>query len=565
MANIFEKPIITPFRTFWQSDKLPSDAASVKYKSFNPSFNSRLSDEDFYIRTVRHYQQEIGYLQPFQQSDIARDMFYSNDGTTARWTARLLDQYGNVVNGKTVTVSNNGGPYTGMYNYSVQFSLWDLPEGVYFLQYRYAHGGGSTYSYFLNEPFELRQVYEKTVRIDYKNSYNDQDIIYYSDSWEFQLRLHGVLTPLATDAQYSVYEDQPLNTTMVSGIPFRTHDLVLYDLPEWMADKVNRIMLHNTTKIEGKKWTREAAAKLERKQSETNPIVYHVLKLREAENTISAIHNANCITMCNMPQTKYFWCERIMIEGTYITVRQGFEGKRNFLDYLNTNQKVGSGYWAEDENKKLVFYANDDFTISAAWVIDAVDLLLYGMRLRLRGAGDIEMDVLASSGTQYYAAKWNGGVATVNKTALSATPTVTSIAESWSDSYDRYAYLYFSNYESIADVATNINVLSIECDIPPACTYFNPFMNATGCARFESNPFNFVTALELFDVQNMNFDTWAVDDLLRWIYDNLLRFDTSANVYLQAQQVPAIPSKNDRGINTIIAAIANRVSTLTTD
>lgn len=564
MANLIEIPIMNPLRFVGQTDKLASDITGTKYKAFNPSFNSRQFDDDFFVRSIKYYETKESFFQPYQQADIIRGLFYSQSTTTANHTIRLLDKFGNVFVPKSVTVTQQSGTFNGYKAYTFEFSLWDVPEGLYYVQIRYDFTA-SVYSYIIAEGIDVKRTHSKSVRFDYSNTYNDQDVIWFTSSFIFQLRLNGTLTKFTPSSDFTNYEDQPKNMKIVSGIPFRGFELALFKVPDWMADKVERMFINDTIRIDGKLWQRDNGAKLESKDTSLNPLKDYTIKLREAENKTSVVHNLNSAIMGDMPQTKYFWVEQMTMDSVVTTIRQGFEGKQNFLDYLNSNVHTNHGYWGEDAKNQLVFYPNEDYTIANTWVLTPVNVLKYGMKLEIDGAGDFEVDVVGPGGGGFYAVKWGGGIASTNKTTLPATPTVTNIANSWSATYKFNMYLYASDYISIADSATTINILSIDCDIPPSCTYFNPFYNANNCMRFLSNPFNFVTALALFDIQGFNLPTGEIDNMCRWIYDCLTRFSTSANIYLQSQIVPAPPSLNFDGMKRILSAIAKRVTNISTD
>lgn len=564
MASIFYKPILAPLRSFWQSDKLPSDSGTVNYKAFNPSFNyARQFDEDFAARSKRFFEEDYIYIRPCQQSDIIRDFFYGSDTTAAHYTARLLNSKGAVVVGKTITVTQQSGTYNGYKAYTVEFVTWDLPEGVYFLQYK--HNNGTENSYMICEPFNLKQIHENTVRIDYKNSYNDQDIVWFAASFEFQIRLKATITKVTPNAKFTTYDDQPNNSAMVSGIPQRDYEILFISIPEWENDKLDRIFISDSTKINGKAFTRESGSKLEPKSgSELNPLKDYLLKLREADNTVSVSHNMQIKRLCDMPQTQYFWVERMMIEGTYITIRQGFKGKRNFLDYLNTNQKVGDGYWSEDAGGKLAFYADDEYTFTGSWVIDAVDLLGYGLKFSLRpNTTDFDIDISATAG-KFYAVSWSDGTASTNKTSIATYPATTNIARTVSGSIPVDMFIYATDMKTIVDAATNIDVFSIGGDLAPGMTYFNPFQNNPQVELIENDMFRFVTALDRFDLYGMNLDTYAINDVLRWLYDHVNSLATSAYIILQAQTLVAPPSQS---LSPITAAIRKRLLTgsITTD
>ena len=199
MANIFEIPKLNSLRAIWQSDKLPSDAAITRYNAFNPQYNNVHFDDDFFCRSIRFFEQNVGYLQPYQQSDTISYIFFGSDTTAANYSARLLDMNGVAVT-KTITLTQQSGTYSGLKAYTTQFQLWDVPEGKYFFQL--AHKVGSEYTYILHEPFHLKQVHPNTVRIEYRNSYNDQDVIYFSDTFKFQLRVKGNISAVNPDSKF---------------------------------------------------------------------------------------------------------------------------------------------------------------------------------------------------------------------------------------------------------------------------------------------------------------------------------------------------------------------------
>ncbi len=76
--------------------------------------------------------------------------------------------------------------------------------------------------------------------------------------------------------------------------------------------------------------------------------------------------------------------------------------------------------------------------------------------------------------------------------------------------------------------------------------------------------FRFVTALDRFDLYGMNLDTYAINDVLRWLYDHVNSLATSAYIILQAQTLVAPPSQS---LSPITAAIRKRLLTgsITTD
>jgi hypothetical protein len=560
----------------FQSDRLISNSADDYFKIFNPSYNNKEFGADFYFRALKYYEDKQGYIQPYQQSDIIYMQWLSTDSTLSGFQlARILDEKGSAFTAKTVTVvkdtgtysANIGGTYTtGLTLYYVRIQLYDVPEGRYFLQLRY--GTGTTHYNVITEPFHVKQIHQNTIAIDYTNSYNDQSMIFPSASYIPRLRVHGCITDPDSMAEFNVYEDQPMNAEMVSGIPYRLQEFIIglsaIGIPKHLEELINRITLFDTTSYDGKLFTREKGSKLEAKNTPGNPLSQYTLKLRERINTSTLEIGYMNVVLGDLPQTNYFWVERIQTATSYTNIRLGFKGKRNFLDYLNTNFYVLFGYWGEDANNKLVFTAYESYTIAGTWTLDAVDVLKYGIKFLLDGTGDLGFDLTAVSGSQFYAVNYGDGT-TVNKTALTNTPTITTISHTYAVNNLKEAFIYFSEARSISDNASTIKCRLIGGDLPSSMIYFIPFSSTQYVERFENNIFNYVVALVDFDIRAYNMNTYSINDMIRWIYDSLTRFSTSAIIYMNSQQVSAPPSKQDKGIASFIGAIINRVNTFVTD
>lgn len=566
MANIFQFPFLNPLRSFWQSDNLPSNSGTQYLQAFNPAFNFKHFDVDLWGRLLKYYESKNNYMQPFQQSDTIRLQWLGSDGTSGHYQARLLTPTGNEYTPKSVTVVQEAGTYGGLYLYTITMKLYDLAEGIYFMQVR--HNGGSGNQYVLFEPFHCKQIHENTIRIDYTSSFNDQAVIYPSTAFIYQLRFHGCLAEMTPGSKFNVYEDQPLNVEMVSGIAFRSFELFVglatMGVPEWLADKLERITLVETTNYDGKQFTREQGSKLEPKNVPGQPLSTYTLKLRERENnTTYDIYGATNIIGA-MPQTNYFWIEDISI-GTTVNMRKMFKGKRNFLDYLNSTYLLTYGYWAEDSNNKLVFINTSGAALAGTYTLTAANTLAYGIKIVYTGTGDVDIDLSGPVGN-HYAIAYSDGSASVNKTTLATHPAVTNITKTFAANTTREVYIFLTNGTAISDTASTIYAKSIGGDLPPGMIYFIPCMVGAGVTEIENNIFQYVTAMVDFSINSNSFGTFALNDLVRWIGgDTLTQWSTSANIDISSQSPTTSPSKTDPGIARLLAAITNRVTTFAYD
>ena len=562
MAVIFEFPLLNPLKAIYQSDKLPNNLGNIVLNSLNPSYNNKYMDSDFYAKTLKDYQDKRYYCQIYQQSQTVLLQFYSSVGTLSTFQfARFLDANCNVFTQKTVTVALESGTYYGMYLYTVRIKLYDMPEGVYFLQL--IHDNVSTSETAIFEPIDIKQYHPNSIQIDYYNTYNTQSFIFVDSSYVPQIRIKADLIE-DTSSNFKTYEDQNYNVESISGTAWREYQLNTRVIPMWMKDKLERITILNSNKYDGKLLTRPEGAKIEAKNAdEVNPLTQYTLALRDKENSNTLIINNTNLILGDMPQTTYFWVERIRIAGSYLNIRLGFNGKRNFLDYLNSSLQTANGYWSEDENNKLVFMAYSAYVPSGTWSLDTVDVLKYSIRFELIGDGDVEYEIAQATTGEFYAVSYGDGFTSVNKTAIATSPSTTTVAKTYTTNGSKYFTIYFSNAISIIDSATNIDARTIGGDLPPAFIDFSPFSGGMAVTEMTNNMFKYVTALNNV-LLPANFDMYGVNQLVLYVYDSLDNFDSGATVDISGQALGTGPSISDPAMGKILSIIKSSI-TLQTD
>lgn len=567
MALIFEFPLLNPLKAIFQSDKLPSNISYATLNTFNPSFNHKWENEDFYYRTLKSYEQKECYLAPYQQCDTVEVKFFSSIGTLATFQyARLLDANGKVYTSKSITVILEAGTYSGLYLYTVRFKLYDVKEGKYFLQL--IHDNVTTAEMVLFEPFHVKQNHPNTIRYDYHNTYNTQGFIFGDGTNKLQLRVKGDIK-VGNNSTFNVYEDQGYNVEAISGTPFREIEVTFgtrsSGIPQWVADKIERISLLDSNSIDGVALTRADGAKLEPKNKiGANPLNQYTLKLRDKENQTTTYVYDSSIVMGDMPQTSLFWVERIRIATSYLNIRLPFYGKRNFLDYLNSSLQTANGYWSENANNKLVFVPYPTYTPSGTWDLASADVLKYAMKFVLIGVGDIEVEIDQVGTGENYAVFYDDLFTSTNKTAIANSPSTTTIVKTYTSKGTKDFIIFVSNAKSIVDSATNINAVSFGGDLPPSFLSFEPFSGAMQCTYMENNMFKFVTALNNLRV-NCNLDMYTVNQVIHYIVESLTHFNTSATVYLSGQTLATGPSVSDMNMMELISQIRTYGITLSYD
>lgn len=557
MANIFEISKLNPLRVVWQANELPEDSGTIHYQAFNPSFNSKDFDSAFFYDSIRYYEQKEGYCQPYQQSDTIIFQFMTNDNVHTHYTAQLLDNNG-------ILYSTIGNPYEfaatydSLSAYRFTVPLYNIDEGTYFFRIQYYDGISETVL-VISEPFNVKQIHPKTIRIDYWNSFNDFSYVFESGVIP-QIRVHGTVTEVKSDSKFNVYEDQPLNTEMVSGIAFRRYKVEFghgtKGIPEWMIDKLQRVFLCDTVKIDGHEVTRDSGKQFEGGRNDGLPLSHVSLEFRERYNLDT--YNIPQLTSIvgDMPQTRFFFIHDMTIDGSTVQVRKGFNGKRNFLDYLNSSQNVTEGYWGEDANNKLIFVKNADATVGTNTLTSA-NTLLYCFRFRCYGAGDLKVtyDKGAIGGTTYYALVDDLTTLTPATTYTGSLSTTKTYTTGWHN-----FYFYFSDVESMVDNTTTGNVIKyIGGDFPPSFKTFT-FATAVGMLGVENNLFRYVTALTTFNINAQSLNSYMIDEVLRYLYDSRSHLDATCDVTL-TQTIAAPPSRDCLQFKAAIDAVIDAITT----
>jgi hypothetical protein len=572
-ANIFEFPVINPLRPVWQALRMPSDAASVRYKTYNPAYNYKQDGDDFLYNSLKSWEDRVGFCQPFQQSDTVRLQWFGSDATDTNYTAELLKADGTVYTLKTISVVEQSGTWAGQTLYSLTMSCWDIPEGKYFVRLRYNHGS-SVFSYIVFEPIHIKQVHPNTIRLNYKNSYNDQSVVYFTElplgatttyfEFEYQLRVNAAITEILPSSKFTVYEDQPLNAELVSGVRYREYTLQFgitgRGITEWLADKLEGVFLCDILSADGHSYTRMEGSKLEREGS--TPLSKYSIKLRDRYNLDTNNYNLNIISLGTLPTTDIFWVEAMTINSAAKNIRKRFNGKRNFIDYLNCEQVpiAAKGYFSENNKGELIFVANDDVnTLSGTWVLSIV--LPYAFKFRLNGAGDFEFEIEeTTTGTSYYAVDYGDGTVT-NRDSY----TTQAVSKTYTSTGEKELCIFVDRCKDIYDTATTINIVGIGGNLPPTIETYTITSSALGIRKMDNNMFTHLGGADLemtLDLQNLNTD--SVDEIIRHAYESRNQFGGSSEIDISGN-TPAARPTSDLGNAILLGTIRGFINLFTTD
>jgi hypothetical protein len=170
--------------------------------------------------------------------------------------------------------------------YEVDISYADLDPGKYYMKLT----AGST-KVFISELIEVLPSVENTVYLEYANSEYYGDVIFETDI-TMKMRVEGVVTNFTPGTKSVVYEDQVLNNTTLSFVPFRTWKLFIggtFGIPAYIIDKVNRILGCDNLMVNGKAMSIADGAKWEEHAIDNYPFSGWSIDMREALNRNSTV------------------------------------------------------------------------------------------------------------------------------------------------------------------------------------------------------------------------------------------------------------------------------------
>lgn len=244
------------------------------------AYNTKQFDKQLYAERILPWYQQKKYFQKWQTTDAIRLQFISDFNPI---TIELMDMYDiakiSVVMTQKAADENN----PGFYVYECDISLAAVPQGCYRMRATFGAGGEK----WISEPLDIKTLHKHTVYIEFKHS-EYKDGIMYETGFSPAIRVEGWLGRLKVGAQDQMWEDQPLNQSIIESKPFRKwpfHIGFTYGVPDWMLDKLNYIFSCDTTMIDGELFVKhEPGAEFEETVIERYPMRGFVMDLRESIN-----------------------------------------------------------------------------------------------------------------------------------------------------------------------------------------------------------------------------------------------------------------------------------------
>ena len=239
-------------------------------------------DQWWYSEGISRYVSQPAYAQKWQTNDLIELQLQTNGLGPVK--VELLDCSGTVRDTVSFSTVSDPAVITPQVLYQATVSLSGYTEGLYYLLI--TAGTGETIAQVISEPLHIAADHPETMLLEYSNSRNKQACIF-SSNYLPNIRFEGWIDSFKPESTFTTYVNQPADIQLLNGIPHRSLRLNIGSnagIPDYVADKVNRILLLTSTKIDGVDYTRDTDAKMESVVTPGTPLKYWSIVIRPAEN-----------------------------------------------------------------------------------------------------------------------------------------------------------------------------------------------------------------------------------------------------------------------------------------
>lgn len=250
--------------------------------------------QKYFSESIPGHEEPACYAQPFNRYDEIRFQVHTGNNEQLSFGATIESLQGkSVLSIEYVALPNS------IYNtYEFSSPLSKLSPGLYLVHLTVSEGPGRPIQHFYSEHVRIENIHPNTIQILYTHDQNDYDILFHPSSGSqrrFMIRVEGGFasdgfTPAASD---TVYRNQEFDTVLLSSKPYYTKKLTIGSgkgVPNWMADKINRVLSCSNVWLDGVRTTKSDGAKMEAVREKGVATAGWVIELIDADSSYSDVY-----------------------------------------------------------------------------------------------------------------------------------------------------------------------------------------------------------------------------------------------------------------------------------
>lgn len=247
-----------------------------------PQYVSKHMDDWLFKLTIRDFEQDVNFVQPWLKDDSIRLQFISNFGPL---TVQLRKCDGELIYSASFNTMQEDFFNPGFFVRQIEIDLTGLVEEgeEYYLVIPEAG--------FISNPFAIldEDSGRNTLYVEYSSTEGLYQGIIFNIPYSPAVRVPAILKYKDTASKDTVYADQNEAETILHSVPYRLWTFYVTAIPPEFKDRISRIFGCDSLKIDGRELTKSEGATWEIIDAENYPMAGYHIELREKLNRSSLI------------------------------------------------------------------------------------------------------------------------------------------------------------------------------------------------------------------------------------------------------------------------------------
>lgn len=277
-------------------------AEVIKLPALNPLQFHKASGGKFACDELPSFEEDKIYMQKFiRSSDSIAFQVQVHEDYISAIGFYIEDLQGNA----TTMTGSSLGVINGYENWHIhQDSLTTFADGVYFvvLEVTINMGAGDVVKKYVSEPVQMVSELPESLLIEYSHSRNEFDMAFYPDGTvdsklTYYLRVEGGIPsdgfiPGSKDAYFI---DQGRDVNLLDSTPYNVYKFTFgpkEGIPNWLANKINRILSLQEVVINDIQYTKNDGAKFEPIREKEYPFAGWQIEMVKVESEDSVVEIA---------------------------------------------------------------------------------------------------------------------------------------------------------------------------------------------------------------------------------------------------------------------------------
>ena len=264
----------------------PCQPFKFQKRDFEPDdqFHTYPMDEVFFRDRLKAWQSKNTYYQKWENEQTWMIQWSAN--TNLGSTVDLYNSCGKNMllanTGQHATIAGNLYDGDPMRTEHFVGNFHGIPAGYYYMvvTINFHNDAGDFADEYISEPIYIAETHPDTIILAYTHSFNKYGIFPEQFPGYFKLRVEAEVMNLRLLSNLTQYEDETTEMTPLNDDPYRGWSFITGHLPEWMGDKLMRILAMDTVYANTQQITKDKDAKWNIQRTPNVPLAGYSIDVR---------------------------------------------------------------------------------------------------------------------------------------------------------------------------------------------------------------------------------------------------------------------------------------------